>query len=498
MTGDVQRLQNERKTELFWMRNKIIITIFWVVTVVGVILAFQVPKLWGTSAVAVPLAVALSLCNWKRKGVLVIPWIITVILTLMAFYLTLSSVDGLVVLLLCSLLLLYPHYKYYAVSAAVSAVNILVQLLIGAEDSGADSKLMLYFTSLGLYIIISVVLLVVSYLNEKLQSKSDQQREQVETASTQVEYLLSRVKTAVDGLYAFTARFKEEVEMTGAITSEVAIGFQEVSKGIEYQATSIGEITEAIAVSDQHIRDVAGYSQEMKELSEATAAVSEQGSGNVTMLAGQISELTETMDITSTQMQEFSRRSLDINEMLEGIMQISRQTNLLALNASIEAARAGEHGRGFAVVAGEVRKLAESSGKTADSISEVIAGLQQQTQTLIAQFEQSRSILQTGQESVQRTEEVFQSIQLNAQKVLAQAGEVEQSSAGMKHFSEKVVSEITEFSSVTEQSSAATEEILAGVEEQRRMTDNMVGSFKQLEGLIVGLNELVSDHNQTN
>ncbi len=235
----------------------------------------------------------------------------------------------------------------------------------------------------------------------------------------------------------------------------------------------------------------------MKELSEATAAVSEQGSSNVTMLAGQISELTETMDITSTQMQEFSQRSLDINEMLEGIMQISRQTNLLALNASIEAARAGEHGRGFAVVAGEVRKLAESSGKTADSISDVIAGLQQQTQTLIAQFEQSRSILQTGQESVQRTEEVFQSIQLNAQKVLAQAGEVEQSSAGMKHFSEKVVSEITEFSSVTEQSSAATEEILAGVEEQRRMTDNMVGSFKQLEGLIVGLNELVSDHKQT-
>ncbi|MNV81357.1 hypothetical protein D3C71_1750190 [compost metagenome] len=68
----------------------------------------------------------------------------------------------------------------------------------------------------------------------------------------------------------------------------------------------------------------------------------------------------------------------------------------------------------------------------------------------------------------------------------------------MKQFSEKVVSEITEFSSVTEQSSAATEEILAGVEEQRRMTDNMVGSFKQLEGLIVGLNELVRDHNKSN
>lgn len=488
-------MQNQRKIELFGKRNKIIIAIFWVITVIGVILAFQTPKLWGTSAVAVPLAVGLTLFNSRRKGVLVIPWIITGVLTVMAFYLTLGSLNSLVVLLLCSLLLLYPHYKYYATAAGISAVQILVQLA-GSEDAGSESKLLLYFSGIGVYLIISIVLFVVSYLNEKLQRQSEEQREQVEATGEQVNFLLERVKTAVDGLYEFTGRFKVEVEMAGAITNEVAIGFQEVSKGIEYQAGSIGEITEAISVSDQHIRDVAGYSQEMKKLSAETAAVSEQGSGNVSMLAGQFSELREMMEQTSNQMLDFSRRSQEINEMLEGITQISRQTNLLALNASIEAARAGEHGRGFAVVAGEVRKLAEDSGKTADSISGVIAGLQQQTDALIAQFEQSRGILLTGSVSVQRTEEVFQSILLNAHKVLEQAGDVEQSSAGMKQFSEKIVNEITEFSSVTEQSSAATEEILAGVEEQRTMTDNMVGSFKQLESLIVSLNELVSDHKE--
>lgn len=490
-------MHNQRKIDLFWMRNNIIISTFWIVSVLGALLAFRLPELWVSNAVVVLLSAVLTVCNLKRKGVLVIPWIFTVILVLLAFYLTLGEVKTLVVLLLCSVLLLYPHYKYYAVASGVTSANILVQLLRGAEVSGADDRLMSYVMGLGLYVLINAVLLAVSYLNEKLQSQSDQQREQVESASTQVEYLLSRVKTAVDGLYEFTGRFKEEVEIAGAITHEVAIGFQEVSKGIEHQASSIGEITEAISVSDQHIRDVAGYSQEMKKLSAETAAVSEQGSGNVSRLSEQFSELTEMMELTSGQMQEFSQRSRDIHEMLDGIMQISRQTNLLALNASIEAARAGEHGRGFAVVAGEVRKLAEDSGKTADSISGVIASLQQQTESLIAQFEQSRSILQIGSESVQRTEEVFQSIQLNANKVLAQAGDVEQSSAGMKHFSEKVVSEITEFSSVTEQSSAATEEILAGVEEQRTMTENMVGSFKQLEALIVSLNELVGDYNKT-
>lgn len=489
-------MQNQQRVELFWNRNKIIIAIFWAITVVGVILAFQTPKLWGTSGVAVPLAIALTVCNSRRKGVMVIPWIITGILTLMAVYLTMGSINSLVVLLLYSLLLLYPHYKYYAIASGISAVHTLIQLMSGTQVLVEGNKLLNYFTGLGLYLIISIVLFVVAFLNEKLQRHSEEQRQQVAATGEQVSFLLERVKTAVDGLYDFTGRFKVEVEMAGAITNEVAIGFQEVSKGIEYQASSIGEITEAVSVSDRHIRDVAGYSQEMKKLSAETAAVSEQGSGNVALLADQFSDLKEMMEQTSNQMLEFSRRSQDIHGMLEGITQISRQTNLLALNASIEAARAGEHGRGFAVVAGEVRKLAEDSGKQADSISGVIFGLQQQTDLLITQFEQSRSILLTGSESVQRTEEVFRSILQNAHKVLEQAGDVEQSSAGMKQFSEKIVSEITEFSSVTEQSSAATEEILAGVEEQRTMTDNMVGSFKQLEGLIISLNELVGDRKQ--
>ncbi|MHC6202973.1 [Fe-Fe] hydrogenase large subunit C-terminal domain-containing protein [Breznakiellaceae bacterium SP9] len=76
---------------------------------------------------------------------------------------------------------------------------------------------------------------------------------------------------------------------------------------------------------------------------------------------------------------------------------IATRTNILGMNAAIEASHAGEAvGKGFAVVASEIRKLAESSGRQADEISNSLRNI--------------KALIDTSKESSIRAEEQFDTI----------------------------------------------------------------------------------------
>jgi methyl-accepting chemotaxis protein len=147
----------------------------------------------------------------------------------------------------------------------------------------------------------------------------------------------------------------------------------------------------AAAVTSEQSSAVAQTSATIVELATAAGAIADNAHAvaqTAELTGGTMRDMQDKVEAIATRALSLGERAQKIGEILELINDIAGQTNLLALNAAIEAARAGEAGKGFAVVATEVRKLAERSVHSTDSIKVIITGVQDETNATIMATEQ--------------------------------------------------------------------------------------------------------------
>jgi methyl-accepting chemotaxis protein len=272
-------------------------------------------------------------------------------------------------------------------------------------------------------------------------------------------------------------------EVKGTVADTLSV-FVESARGIEGAAEDVGEgleqttrsvdeifhaITQVAAGAErqaQMLNDTRGQASEMVDAAERLRTLSDSGVAAADEANAGMQSVRDSAGSARTAIADLAQKSSEISSIVGTITRIAGQTNLLALNAAIEAARAGEQGRGFAVVAEEVRKLAEESGRSAESIATLVEEIQAQTAKVVQLVEEAAHQSDTGAETSQRAREAFVEI----------GGAVGQIAERLQEFTNTTA----DISAVAEESSATAEEVSSSTHETRTATERVKVAFDEV------------------
>lgn len=244
--------------------------------------------------------------------------------------------------------------------------------------------------------------------------------------STQVKQLLLHMKETSDA----AGRILKQAEGISEGTSRQEQAMQETSIAMQEMSTGISRVADSCGTTAALAYDASEQTRKGRDAAED--------------IQQQMKRTEASVEVSSGLARRLSERSSEISQISVLIKELANQTNLLALNASIEAARAGEQGKGFAVVAGEVKKLAEHSGRSAEHIAAMIEEMIADSQRIDASMAESQTELRQGQHMVGELQAMFDEL---------------------VRFNGEVAAHMEEISAVSQQMSAGTQQLAASFED---------------------------------
>lgn len=258
------------------------------------------------------------------------------------------------------------------------------------------------------------------------------------------------------------------VEVAAAANSVNQIA-SELASGSSEQAASVVEITAAMEELARTASQIADNASQQARLAEAAEESGNSGAAAVEEAVSGVEEVKKRISGIASRADTLGTRSKEIYRVLDLITEISQETHILSLNAAIEAAAAGDHGRRFSVVAEEVRRLAQRSQESVESV---------------------RNLLDEFASSIRATVVATEEGSKEASRVLERGRAAASAIEELRAASSDTARVAREISLATQQQNAASDEVVLTLKEVSQVVQRMADGLKQFSNTADRLNDL--------
>jgi methyl-accepting chemotaxis protein len=293
----------------------------------------------------------------------------------------------------------------------------------------------------------------------------------------------------------------EHVQRTGDAVSAAA---RELTRSAEGVSTSNGEISAAVSHLARSVTEEQKLLNDANRLMHEIASALERNADRAREAFGFAAEANqkansgvdvarlaiekmrlvfERVEQSVARVFELEEKTKHVNQITGLITSVAHRTNLLSLNASIEAARAGEAGRGFSVVADEIRKLAESAGRSAEEIAKLIAEIQTDTHEVADEMRTSSLGVREGREDVDTIAHSLEHIRQAVGEAATRAEEIFQGTDLQTQDIERMVGAMDEVAKVAGRNAVAIDGVAATSQQQLASMSEMVAATNTLAAL---------------
>lgn len=303
--------------------------------------------------------------------------------------------------------------------------------------------------------------------------------------------IVKNIRTDTKLLDKKNQEFKDIFSHIADNVSNVNTAIEEVALGSSSQAEDVAKIVSEVANMSSIISESEQDIENLKASVEHMNNVSVTADNSLNNLVNLNQKAKESIGVVVDQTNATNISAEKIQDAVAIIKTITGQTNLLALNASIEAARAGEAGKGFSVVADEIRKLANDSSESAETIENAVKELLSNSSNSVKTMNEVLTSSNEEYEALVETSSAFDALKSEVQNVHSASIGVANQIDSLTNIRTSVTDSTENLSAISEENAAASQETSASMQELSANIDTCREDVSVLQNLSNELNKQI-------